>query len=86
MRILILPSWYPTKNDPVRGSFFAEQAEALARAGHSVSVFAVFSSRSIPCRVEKSRRGEVTEYAISVKRIPCHLTYFRAGRLSNPEY
>ncbi len=77
MRILILPSWYPTKNDTVRGSFFAEQAEALARAGHSVSVFAVFSSRSIPCRVEKSRRGEVTEYAISVKRIPCHLTFFR---------
>jgi glycosyltransferase involved in cell wall biosynthesis len=28
-KVLILPAWYPTKEDPVAGSFFKEQAEAL---------------------------------------------------------
>lgn len=30
-RILMLPSWYPTNHDPINGSFFREQAEALER-------------------------------------------------------
>ena len=41
MHILVLPSWYPTPGDPIRGSFFAEQAEALSRYGHKVSVIAL---------------------------------------------
>lgn len=28
-KILIIPSWYPTKNQPLKGSFFREQAEFL---------------------------------------------------------
>ena len=31
LKVLILPSWYPTKEDPVRGIFFKEQAEALSQ-------------------------------------------------------
>ena len=29
-KILMLPSWYPTKRNPVGGSFFREQAAALS--------------------------------------------------------
>ena len=28
--ILMIPSWYPTKTNPINGSFFREQALALA--------------------------------------------------------
>lgn len=31
MKILILPSWYPSKTKPNNGSFFKEQSEALAK-------------------------------------------------------
>ena len=53
MHILILPSWYPTKDDPVKGSFFAEQAAALAHGGHRVSVVPMFSDAPSGCRMEK---------------------------------
>jgi glycosyltransferase involved in cell wall biosynthesis len=39
MRILILPSWYPTEDQPISGIFFKEQAQALIKAGHEVYVF-----------------------------------------------
>lgn len=29
-KILMIPSWYPTKDNPLHGSFFREQAEALS--------------------------------------------------------
>ena len=38
MHILVIPSWYPTAENPVNGSFFAEQAKALADYGHTVTV------------------------------------------------
>ncbi len=38
MHILILPSWYPSKGNSIRGSFFKEQAEALQKAGNKVGV------------------------------------------------
>ena len=38
MKILIAPSWYPTKDDPIKGIFFREQAAALHKAGHEVIV------------------------------------------------
>ncbi len=40
MHVLFIPSWYATKENPVRGSFFREQALALSRAGHRVGVIA----------------------------------------------
>jgi L-malate glycosyltransferase len=38
MHILIIPSWYPKKRNLISGSFFKEQAEALAKRGHEVGV------------------------------------------------
>ncbi|MCF8009643.1 MAG: glycosyltransferase [Halanaerobiales bacterium] len=38
MFILIIPSWYPSKENKLSGIFFKEQAEALSRAGHKVIV------------------------------------------------
>lgn len=38
MHILIVPSWYTTPRNPIRGSFFHEQALALRRAGHRVGL------------------------------------------------
>lgn len=33
MKVLMIPSWYPTKEAPLLGTFYQEQAEALAAAG-----------------------------------------------------
>ncbi|WHY77377.1 glycosyltransferase [Neobacillus sp. WH10] len=38
MNILIIPSWYPSKSNPLSGSFFREQAISLHKAGHKVIV------------------------------------------------
>ncbi|GIM30256.1 glycosyl transferase family 1 [Clostridium polyendosporum] len=38
MHILIIPSWYKTESNPTLGSFFREQAQALVRAGHKVTL------------------------------------------------
>ncbi|XKE47243.1 glycosyltransferase [Halomonas organivorans] len=38
MHILILPSWYPSHSGDIRGSFFREQAIALAKTGCQVGV------------------------------------------------
>ena len=44
MHILLLPSWYATKQAPMNGSFFREQAIALAKhSEHRVSLLAVVS-------------------------------------------
>ncbi|ABR73486.1 RfaG protein [Actinobacillus succinogenes] len=40
MHILILPSWYPLHDNDLNGSFFREQAHALANAGVKVGVIA----------------------------------------------
>ncbi len=38
MHILILPSWYPTHENPLNGIFFREQVHALKNASHQVGV------------------------------------------------
>ncbi|MDD3833260.1 MAG: chromate transporter [Oscillospiraceae bacterium] len=38
MKVLMIPSWYPTPGSPLLGTFFKEQAEALAAQGISVAV------------------------------------------------
>lgn len=45
MRILIVPSWYPTEESPISGIFFKELAEAMAREGHEVAVSVINISR-----------------------------------------
>ena len=36
--ILIIPSWYPTEQNKISGSFFREQAQSLNRYGHRIGV------------------------------------------------
>lgn len=38
MNIVIVPSWFPSPNNPINGSFFLEQAESIAKTGHHVFV------------------------------------------------
>lgn len=38
MHVLIIPSWYPTKKNQISGSFFKEQAIALQKEGHKVTI------------------------------------------------
>lgn len=33
MKVLMIPSWYPTAEAPLLGTFYKEQAEALAAEG-----------------------------------------------------
>lgn len=42
MNILVVPSWYETDSNKIRGSFFKEQAKALARYGHKVIIAYVY--------------------------------------------
>lgn len=41
MHVLILPSWYPNKNNPLSGIFFKEQAEALAKQKLNIGCIAI---------------------------------------------
>ena len=61
MHVLFVPSWYVTKENPVQGSFFREQAHALARAGHRIGVIApaLRSVRELPQGLVGSVRGIV---------------------------
>lgn len=36
MRILVIPSWFPSQAQPMTGSFFVEQAQMVAAEGHEV--------------------------------------------------
>ena len=36
--ILFIPSWYPSSDAPLLGTFFQEQAEMFAEVGHKVGV------------------------------------------------
>ena len=47
MHILLIPSTYPTEENPVRGIFYRDQAVALARAGHRVGVLALARIASV---------------------------------------
>lgn len=76
MHILILPSWYRTPENPVNGSFFREQAEALAAFGHRVTVFACYADGKNGTETEKTVSGNLTEYLIHAKPVRFHLTYF----------
>lgn len=76
MHILVIPSWYPTAENPISGCFFREQAEMLAEYGHRVTVFAYYSDAPKGVHTEKTVRGDLTEYLIHVKPVRFHMTYF----------
>ena len=90
MHVLFLPSWYPAEDDPIRGSFFREQAQALARSGHRVSVFARHQADVRGYEVKKTEDGGLTEYHIRyhVLRLPVNFLYvlFIMCRLIRKEF
>lgn len=49
MKVLIIPSWYPSPSYPNNGSFFREQAKALVKAGADVTILSI----DIPYRKTK---------------------------------
>lgn len=49
MKVLVVPSWYPSKSYPNNGSFFKEQIEALKNSGVDVTVLCI----DIPYRKTK---------------------------------
>ena len=77
MHIVVIPSWYPHYDGAISGSFFQEQAEALADSGLKVSV-AYVETRSIsrlPSDLLKGRwkpgfsivkREKITEYRFRI--------------------
>ena len=44
MKILMIPSWYPNKNNPLSGIFFKEQVESLNEYGIDVGCIAISES------------------------------------------
>lgn len=74
MNILIIPSWYNTKDNPTNGSFFREQAMALKEAGHKVIVAFVevklMSLKSSNEKVEIYNDNGIKTYRIIQSKIP----------------
>lgn len=57
MHILIIPSWYPSNDNPIRGIFFREQARALKNAGHQIGV--IYPERK---SIKKYRFNNIKKY------------------------
>lgn len=68
MNILIFASWYYNKNNQYLGIFIKEQAEALARIGHNVSVLYLDPApdKFIPFSLAKKRKNGIDEYRVSL--------------------
>jgi glycosyltransferase involved in cell wall biosynthesis len=71
MRILIIPSWYPTPASPVNGIFIREQADALHRV-HEIRVLYLEmlprGRHDRPRRQQSTERGYVEEWI----EVPSH--------------
>ena len=76
MHILVMPSWYATKDMPQSGSFFREQAQVLARAGHRVSLLFAYADAVDKTYLEKRNDQGVATFYVHYK--PCRL---RVNRL-----
>ena len=71
MHVVMIPSWYPESPGDFSGSFFAEQAEALVKAGHTVGVLAVrgtpvYQPRAVFSRPSGIRKA--AEHGVTVLR------------------
>lgn len=57
INILILPSWYPDKNNPINGVFFKEQVEGLNKLGINVTVLSINIESLSKLRSNKNKMG-----------------------------
>lgn len=71
MNILMIPSWYHSKDVPTGGSFFKEQAEALVNAGHEVTILycEVFGFKSLNRYINYDEQYYKLENGVNVYRI-----------------
>ncbi|MFZ4771108.1 MAG: glycosyltransferase [Ferruginibacter sp.] len=75
-KVLIIPSWYPTIDNPVAGSFFKEQAELLANNGYDIKVlFGIYE----PAR-HKQKPGRKKRLLLLLKEIVMPRK-FEAGKI-----
>ena len=89
MNLLIIPSWYPSKRSPINGIFFREQAVALSRGGHNVTLIDVslhgrkdwFNSKNF--RLTYQNDEGVHVYSLKIpsfaltRFLPAHLFIFK---------
>ncbi|QTG75108.1 glycosyltransferase [Trueperella pecoris] len=69
MHVVWTPSWYPSVDHPLNGSFFAEQVQMLREAGLEVGVLALDPHsfwQGKPGAVERSDEGRVLRRAVPV--------------------
>lgn len=83
MNILIIPAFFQTKKNPTLGSFFWDQALALKRAGHTVTIF-YSDTYSVKCmkdymRYEEESVSEKEEIIIYRRRFFCPLKHGMEG-------
>lgn len=70
MRVLVIPSWYPTEEKPVNGIFFQEQVDEFSRFGLDVTVI-------VP-QLHEKKNGVYLSYQ---GNIPIYSCYFKSGKL-----
>jgi len=92
MRVLVVPSWYPSPQEPLNGSFFREQAAMVAEAGHEVVLLV---PRLIPLARWRGtdpgleHDGELTVLRIALPALPRPLQRVEQqlmGRLAEQAY
>ncbi len=77
MKVLVLPSWYPTVDYPNNGSFFKEQTKALQDSGVNVEILVI----DIPYRGTKNRFKYFKENVYIEDGIKIHRYVFPVGIL-----
>lgn len=60
MKVLILPSWYPTERYPMGGIFCQEQARALQECQQDIDVMVLFVDRAPVSEWLRTRKGRAT--------------------------
>ncbi len=78
MKILIIPSWYKTKENPYSGTFFEEQARMLMQEGHEISIlypnhvpsFKTFIKNPFFSYSKENDNGLITYYSNTKSVIP----------------
>src|SRR5688500_2892351 len=88
-KILIVPSWYPSREEPLNGFFVQEQAKVLATryevhvlAPRFVTLFDVVAGRMGPCLAREHADG-VTTWRI--RRIKVPTVQSRVPFLASPD-
>ncbi len=71
--ILVIPSWYPTEQNPINGIFFKEQSEALAKYGFKVSV--IYAETQEGLKKITINKFKKNHFQIEIKNINNVLTY-----------